>query len=46
MLCREQETVFYPHPVVDIHVFIAFGEILNVDIPVYRESKSYLNACV
>lgn len=34
---------FYPYPVVNIHLFIAFVEIPHLDNMVYLESKLYLN---
>lgn len=36
----DMKTVFYPYPVVDIHLFIAFVEILHFDVAVHQESKS------
>lgn len=39
----DMKTVLYPYPVVDIHLFIAFVEILRFDVMVYQESESYLN---
>lgn len=34
--------IFYPYPVVNIHLFIAFVEIPHLEDMVYLKSKFYL----
>lgn len=39
----DMKIMFYPYPVVDIHLFIAIVEVLHFDVIGYQESKSSPN---